>query len=221
MKRGSGRIFRHRESGTWFIAYYANKKERRESVAKLLRKRPSDCTEEDAREALKLKVRALSYRGLGDPQALRLRQPKASYTPHDWAVIHTALMLGGPTPVVFEPPELRRMFGYVVYGYFRQGRALYIGRSAVGISRPCAANHHRLDAAIRPEGSVVIKDDDHLLLWTFGTEKDAATFEVHAIRSLRPQLNTKWRTADVQSNNGHSTEPGEISDISQEKSAAI
>jgi integrase len=72
MPRGFGRILLHPKSQTWFIAFYRDGQEIRESVAKLLGKPPRDCTQADAARALKRRLGELHAGQYLGPSAERL-----------------------------------------------------------------------------------------------------------------------------------------------------
>ncbi len=68
--KGFGRAYQ-RENGTWAIAYYVHGKEVRESVARLLGKRPWQVTTRDAAGALKRRIAEVEDGTFVDPRAAR------------------------------------------------------------------------------------------------------------------------------------------------------
>src|SRR5262245_18613137 len=84
MPRGDGRILQHPKSGTWFICFYQDGREVRESVAKLLGKPPHAGTEIDAKRALRRRLGAVESGAYGGPARERqtVREVMADYKTH-------------------------------------------------------------------------------------------------------------------------------------------
>ena len=117
MIRSEGSVVK-RPRGGWQIRYYVRGREIRESVAKLVGKRPHKCTEDDAKRALQAR---LNYYQNGR------MAPSVGHSPHEWLVAQAVSGVINPIPVIIRAEELRVLTGPIVYAYFRAGRALYVG----------------------------------------------------------------------------------------------
>lgn len=186
--RGSGRIMKHPLSGTWFICYSVRGQERRRSVAKLLGKRPAECTEEDALVALSLRRRQAQSQKYADAPLRRM-----SFRPDTLQVAAKANGLLGPVPMVIDSTELAALCGPIVYAFFRHGEALYVGMSKNGLERPFGS-HHAVGHIRREVGA-----DDHLVIWPCVSIADALALERRAIKELRPSLNGRRLTDSADS----------------------
>lgn len=82
--------------------------------------------------------------------------------------------------ILFTGSQIAYFRGFVVYALFSQEKCIYVGMSCYGISRPLAPNHKQLKD---------IKDDDVLKIWKFDNCKDAAAFEIHLVKTLKPTKN--------------------------------
>lgn len=184
---GEGRVFQR--GSRWWIGYYRSGREWREGVHKVLRKPAEQCTRGDAEEALRLRVRG---KLMAVAPGLLPRIRRAAFTPADWKVVEAAERIPiAQAPLIFESAELKLMVGAIVYGYFREGRPLYVGRSLAGIARPSGPQHHQLGPITR-EG---VRPSDHLVMWPVGSEAEASELEERLIKELQPDLNRKSRTA--------------------------
>lgn len=177
--RGDGKL--RLRNGVWYIHYYARGKERREAVWKILGKRRANVTEADAAAALeqRLRRRALPPKSVGG----RI----VGFTPADVLVSNVVRSVEWPEALIFNGPDIRSLFGHSVYGYFSGGVATYIGRSGHGLFRALAPNHHVLGKTLRQHAGI----DQHLVVWTVGSEAEMVALEKRLIRELKPTANIR------------------------------
>ena len=171
-----GRIYRRGNS--WWISYRRGGDEARESVARVLGKRPRECTHKDAESALDLRcgpIRNLSANTADD--------------------ISVAMACGEVdsvrSPIIVSGRDLETLSSPIVYALFRAGRALYVGQSRYGISRPFWQRHEALSTVLRPDGTLRVGARDNLAIWPAATPEEAERLEAIAIRKLRPELNRR------------------------------
>jgi len=82
----------------------------------------------------------------------------------------------------FDGHHFRQWCGPLVYMFLLDGKPLYIGMSADGITRPASANHNAMEARNRC---------NEVLLWPTRTPEDAGHLEALLIHLLYPRHNKR------------------------------